>query len=115
MNQSIFKSVQLDQASIKNTTEAFVVLENLARSESGSGTYNVDIGLFEYYRQASYQCEVTCLGNALIQPTMYFYVKNIPLFEGTYLISDVSHDIKSNKIFSISFIESVSDSKDLLL
>lgn len=97
-NQSIFKGVQLDQSTIKNTSESFVVLENLARSESGSGTYNVDIGLFEYYRQASYQCEVTCMGNVMIQPTMFFYLKNVPMFKGSYWITEVSHNIRNNNI-----------------
>ena len=97
-NQGIFKGVTLDQATIKNTTESFYVLENLARSESGSASYNVDIGLFEYYRQAAYSCEVTCMGNVMIQPTMFFYLKNIPMFKGTYWITEVSHDIRNNNI-----------------
>jgi hypothetical protein len=97
-NQSIFKGVSLDQSTIKNTSESFVVLENLARSESGAGTYNVDIGLFDYYRQASYQCEVTCMGNVMIQPTMFFYLKNIPMFRGSYWITEVSHSIRNNNI-----------------
>mgnify|MGYP000909514402 CR=1 FL=1 len=97
-NQSMFKGVTLDQSTIKNTSESFVVLENLARSESGAGTYNVDIGLFDYYRQASYQCEVTCMGNVMIQPTMFFYLKNIPMFRGSYWITEVSHSIRNNSI-----------------
>jgi hypothetical protein len=97
-NQSIFKGVTLDQSSIKNTSESFVVLENLSRGESGAGTYNVDIGLFDYYRQASYSCEVTCMGNVMIQPTMFFYLKNIPMFRGSYWITEVSHNIRNNSI-----------------
>ena len=99
-NQGIFKGITLDQASIKNTTESFYVLENLARSESGSGTYNVDIGLFEYYRQAAYTCDITCMGNVMIQPTMFFYLKNIPMFKGTYWITEVSHEIRNNNIIT---------------
>ena len=97
-NQSIFKGIQLDQSSIKNTTEAFIVMENLARSESGANSYQVDIGLFDIYRQASYTCTVTCMGNVMIQPTMYFYLKNIPMFKGSYLIIDVKHEIRNNSI-----------------
>lgn len=97
-NQSIFKGIQLDQASIKNTSESFIVLENLARSESGSASHNVDIGLYEYYRQAAYTCDVTCMGNVMIQPTMYFYLKNIPMFKGTYWITEVSHSIRNGNI-----------------
>jgi hypothetical protein len=97
-NQSIFKGIQLDQASIKNTSDSFYVLENLARSESGSASHNVDIGLYDYYRQASYTCDVTCMGNVMIQPTMYFYLKNVPMFKGTYWITEVSHMIKNGNI-----------------
>lgn len=97
-NQSIFKGVTLDQSTIKNTSESFIVLENLSRGESGAGTHNVDIGLFDYYRQASYSCEVTCMGNVMIQPTMFFYLKNIPMFRGSYWITEVSHNIRNNAI-----------------
>jgi hypothetical protein len=101
-NQSIFKGVQLDQTSLKNTSESFVVIENIARSESGAGAYNVDISLFDYYRQASYTCDVTCMGNVMIQPTMYFYLKNIPMFKGSYWITEVTHTIRGNN-FTTSF------------
>lgn len=96
--QSIFKSVQLDQSSIRNTTESFIVQENLGRSETGSAAHQVDIGLFDIYRQSSYTCEVTCMGNVMIQPTMFFYLKNIPMFRGSYWITEVSHNIRSNNI-----------------
>jgi hypothetical protein len=97
-NQGIFKGVTLDQTSLKNTSESYVVLENLARSESGAGAYNVDVSLFDYYKQASYSCDVSCMGNVMIQPTMYFYLKNIPMFKGSYWITEVNHNIKSNVI-----------------
>lgn len=102
-NQGIFKGVQLDQSTLKNTSESFVVLENLGRSESGAGAYNVDVSLFDYYKQASYRCEVTCMGNVMIQPTMFFYLKNIPMFKGSYWITEVSHSIKGNNI-STTFV-----------
>ncbi len=99
--QNIFKGVSLDQTTLRNTSESFVVLENLARSESGSGAYNVDVSLFDLYKQASYSCEVTCMGNVMIQPTMYFYLKNIPMFRGTYWITEVSHNIRNNSIETV--------------
>lgn len=101
-NQGIFKGVQLDQSSIRNTTESFIAQENLGRSESGASAHQVDIGLFDIYRQASYTCDVTCMGNVMIQPTMYFYLKNIPMFKGSYWITEVSHKISNNTI-STSF------------
>jgi hypothetical protein len=97
-NQSIFKSVELDQSSIKNTSESFGVYERLGRSETGASTAQVDIGLFDIYRSSSYQCSVTAMGNVMIQPTMYFYLKNIPIFKGSYWITEVTHDIKTSGI-----------------
>lgn len=98
IDQSMFKGYILNQTSIKNTSESFAVMENLARSESGAGSYQIDIGLFDIYRQSSYTCTVTCMGNVMLQPTMYFYLKNIPMFKGSYWIMDVSHYIKNNNI-----------------
>ena len=34
----------------------------------------------------------------MIQPTMYFYLKNIPMFRGSYWITEVSHNIRGNNI-----------------
>ncbi len=101
-NQGIFKGVTLDQSTLKNTSESFQVLENLSRSASGAGVHNVDTSLFDYYKQASYKCGVTAMGNVMIQPTMFFYLKNIPMFRGSYWITEVSHQIKGNNI-STSF------------
>jgi hypothetical protein len=97
-NNSMFKSVQLDQSTLKNTTESFIAMENMGRSETGSGAVNVDLSLFNIYRDRSYTCEITCMGNVMIQPTMYFYLKNIPMFRGTYWILEVSHKIQNNSI-----------------
>jgi hypothetical protein len=97
-NQGIFKGFGVDQSTLKNTSETFVVVENIGRAASGAGALNVDVGLFDYYKQASYQCTVTCMGNVMIQPTMFFYLKNIPMFRGSYWITQVSHDINSNNI-----------------
>lgn len=96
--QSMFKSVELDQSTIKNTSESFDVIERLGSSAAGSQTSQIDIGLFDIYRQASYQCTVNSLGNVMVQPTMFFYLKNIPMFRGTYWITEVTHTIKSSGI-----------------
>jgi hypothetical protein len=38
------------------------------------------------------------MGNVMIQPTMYFYLKNIPMFKGTYWITEVTHSIRNGSI-----------------
>jgi len=100
--QNIFKNISLDQSTYKNTTESALAQERLARSQGGGGSHSVDIGLFDIYKTASYQCSVTCMGNAMIQPTMYFYLANVPMFTGTYLVFDVNHSIKQG-VFETSF------------
>ena len=97
-NQGIFNGLTLDQKTLKPTTESYIVLEELGRSESGANTHNVDVNLFDYYRLASYSCEVKCMGNVMIQPTMFFYLKNVPMFRGTYWITEVNHKIIGNSI-----------------
>ena len=94
----IFKSISLDQSTYKNTTESAIAQERLARSQSGGGTYQVDTGLFDIYKTASYECDITMMGNVMLQPTMYFYLANVPMFHGTYLIIDVSHSLRGNNI-----------------
>lgn len=94
--QNIFKSIALDQSSKKPTAATFYAYENLGRSSAGTNTYQVDANLFDAYRTYAYACEVTAMGNVMIQPTMYFYLNNIPMFEGSYLITEVTHSIKPN-------------------
>jgi len=96
--QNIFKSISLDQSSKTPTSATFAAYENLGRSATGSNVYQVDVNLFDVYRTYAYSCEVVAMGNAMIQPTMYFYLNNIPMFEGSYLITEVTHTIKPNYI-----------------
>jgi hypothetical protein len=100
-NQALFKGVQLDQSSQRETSESMAATENLGRSESGAGIYQLDTSLFDIYRLRSYTCEVTMMGNVMIQPTMYFYLKNIPMFRGSYWITEVSHNIKPGNISTV--------------
>ena len=97
-NQNIFKGVSLDQSSFTNTSESHKVTDYIARSNSGANSFNIDTSLFNIYRAYSYTCNVTCIGNVMIQPTMYFYLNNIPMFRGTYLITEVSHTIRDNNM-----------------
>lgn len=97
-NQGIFKGVSLDQSQFRNTYESNLAIERLGRSESGSGTGQIDIGLYDIYESRSYSCQVEAMGNVMIQPTMYFQLKNVPLFEGAYWIVEVSHRIEGNTI-----------------
>jgi hypothetical protein len=54
--------------------------------------------LYNIYENRSYSATITGLGNAMIQPTHYFQLENVPLFNGAYIILDVEHDISPNKM-----------------
>jgi len=95
-NQQMFKGISLDQKQFKNTYESNLAMERLSKSESGSGVLQVDTSLWDIYRTRSYSCTVTAMGNSMIQPTMYFQLKNVPLFEGAYWIVEVTHAIANN-------------------
>ena len=49
--------------------------------------------LFNIYLLRNYQGSVTLMGNAMIQPTQYFVLRNVPLFAGSYWIQNVTHTI----------------------
>ena len=68
-------------------------MANLSKNRRSS-TQNVS--LYNLYKNRSYRCSVDMMGNALIQPTMYFNVRNIPMFSGPYMITKVTHRISQN-------------------
>jgi len=95
-NQQIFESIALSQSEFPNTSESFRILEDLGKMASGSKVSTNSLNLFNLYKSRSYKCSVTCMGNALIQPTTYFQLRYVPMFSGPYLIMDVSHSLSPN-------------------
>jgi hypothetical protein len=65
----------------------------MIQQAGGRNTSTQNVSLYNYYSQRSYGCEVVGFGNAMIQPTMYFNLKHVPMFNGPYFITDVSHVI----------------------
>jgi murein DD-endopeptidase MepM/ murein hydrolase activator NlpD len=95
-NQNMFQNIQLSTDEFANTEESIFTqvqltsTDNVAQLSTGK--------LFTAMENRSYSCTVTSLGNAGIQPLTYFYVKNVPLFYGTYWITNVSHKITPNNM-----------------
>jgi hypothetical protein len=52
--------------------------------------------LYSVYKSRSYSCGVTSMGNAMIQPTMYFILRHVPMFYGPYWITEVNHNISES-------------------
>ena len=101
-NQGIFSSIQIDMNQHRNIGPTFLVLQDLGSQVSGQKVAQQSQSFYEFYKTRSYTCQIQSLGNAMIQPTMYFNLTNVPLFYGPYLIMNVSHNI-SNRGFTTNF------------
>ena len=97
-NQNIFESVTLDQSEFQNTSESYAILQKMADSGGPGATSMASSSLYNIYNSRSYTAKVTCMGNMMIQPTQYFQLRYIPMFNGPYLIVNVSHNITPNNI-----------------
>jgi len=94
-NQGIFYSIQLDQNPAAATTEGNKVITDMALGAGGRKTNTQNVSLYNLYKNRSYECRVEALGNAMIQPTMYFNLQHVPMFRGPYMVQSVEHVIDS--------------------
>lgn len=101
-NQNIFYSFTVSQDNGVATSESINTQINMVDQANGRSIATQNVSLYNLYKQRSYKCSVTSLGNALIQPTMYFNLRHVPMFNGPYMITDVSHVISSGS-FQTSF------------
>ena len=97
-NQNIFKDITLDQNEFTETEESLKITDDIA--QIGSSTYGGQ-NLYNVYSVRSYKSEVEMMGNAMIQPMMYYQLNNIPMFHGAYLITQVKHSIRPNNMSTI--------------
>lgn len=96
-NQSFFHGLELDQLEFKETNESIVILDNIAKSDVNT-SQTMGNSLFNVYEQRSYTATLNMMGCMMIQPTMYFDLRNVAMFKGTYLILEVSHSVTANNI-----------------
>jgi hypothetical protein len=92
-NQGVFYSIQLDQNQAAATAEANRIITDISLQAGGRRATGQSVGLYNYYKTRSYECRVESLGNAMIQPTMYFNLQHVPMFYGPYMIQSVEHVI----------------------
>lgn len=99
-NQNHFKNIQLDQSEFSETNESLSIIDKLGK-KGGDGegaATSKGTNLHNVYLTRSYTCKVESLGNMTIQPLQYFELSNVPMFHGTYLITEVSHDVKPHHV-----------------
>jgi hypothetical protein len=92
-NQQIFKSFSVNQDPGKPTSESLDMLNEMANLSKNRRSTTQSVSLYNLYKNRSYSCSVDMMGNALIQPMMYFNLRNVPMFSGPYMITKVTHDI----------------------
>lgn len=92
-NQSVFKNFSIGQNSGLATAESLEILNQMANQAGNRGGSTQNVSLYNLYKNRSYTCQVSMIGNALIQPTMYFNLRNVPMFSGPYMILEVNHTI----------------------
>jgi hypothetical protein len=101
-NQNIFKSLDLDMSEMKNTSESFKVFADMGSSVSGDKVGQQSTSMYGIYKSRSYSCGVQSMGNVMIQPTMYFVLRHVPMFYGPYWIYEVNHNV-SERGFDTDF------------
>ncbi len=101
-NQNIFYSFSVSMDSGKATSETIQAQLDMVNQANGKNTATQNVGLYNLYKRRSYKCTIVCFGNALLQPTMYFNLRHVPMFNGPYLITDVTHTITAGE-FQTSF------------
>jgi hypothetical protein len=92
-NQSIFQGFNVTQNPGLATAESLEVLNKMANQSNNRGGATQSTSLYNLYKNRSYACTVTMMGNAMIQPTMYFNLRHVPMFSGPYMIQKVNHTI----------------------
>jgi hypothetical protein len=101
-NQQIFKQFSVGQTPGKPTSESLEMLNQMSNMDRNKRSTTQSVSLYNLYKNRSYECSVDMMGCALIQPMMYFNVRNIPMFTGPYMIRKVTHNITENG-FETSF------------
>ena len=101
-NQGIFTSFDINMNSGQKTAEEIRMLEYTANQAGGINVTPQSQSMYNFYKYRVYTCDVSMMGNALIQPKMYFNLRNVPMFSGPYQIQNVSHSIGPGS-FTTSF------------
>ena len=95
-NQTMFKSVSLNQQEHRETAEYFAALTDLIDKRGGTQRSYQGTDLYKIFKTRSYKAEVESLGCMSLQPMMYFQLDNVPFFNGAYMVLNVSHTITPN-------------------
>lgn len=102
-NQNMFRDFSINSYDGVKTAEEIVILDGIANMKDNTTTASVATNLLDIIKTRVYSCKVNGLGNAMIQPFMYFNLRYIPLYSGTYLILNVEHSLSPDTGFMTAF------------
>lgn len=106
LNQNYFKKIKINMETPGVTDYSIANTLMLSQqNERGQDRKNVVLSnnnLWNIYSNRSYTCGVEMLGCVNITPMTYFQLNNIPMFNGAYIITNVSHKISPGE-FTTSF------------
>lgn len=97
-NQNMFHDYKIDSKEYPETNESIQILSNLAGDNRENAPVSKSQSLYSTYENRAYKATISGFGNAMIQPTQYFQLENVPLFNGAYVILSVEHNITPNKM-----------------
>jgi hypothetical protein len=96
-NQIVFSNFEHSTESLKNTDEGIKIQSEIINNASNSMSVPKGQSLLSVYQKQSYVSTIKIpLGNMGIQPTQYFYLEYLPLFEGLYIVYNVEHVINAD-------------------
>lgn len=97
-NQSMFYDISIDSKEYPETNESIQILSRLAGDNKENAPIPKGQNLYNLYENRSYKATIVGFGNAMIQPTQYFQLENVPLYNGAYVVLSVEHEIIPNKM-----------------
>lgn len=93
-SQMVFSSFTANTTEFKNTDVSLKVQDEIIKKQTETNRIGKAQNLLNIYTQRSYTMGVTIpFGNMCIQPTQYFEISGIPIWNGIYMIHEVSHSI----------------------
>lgn len=99
-NNHLFKNINLNMTTPLVTSASINALTNIAEKGAGASHKVAFMGqdLYPVFSNYSYICEIEMMGDAQIQPLMYFQLMNIPMWSGAYMIFNVTHTITAGNM-----------------
>ena len=92
-HQNMFNDFNIQSYDGIKSGEELIVTEEIANSKKGSSMGTISTNLLDIMKTRVYSCGIKMMGNAMIQPFMYFNLRYIPIYSGTYMILSVEHSI----------------------